>query len=72
MKIQEFFKKNKAGAIIGGSYFLVAYYLMGANMSITGELLGFAGSAIGPFAFWIDFAVAALVGALLQKFIDGN
>ena len=58
--------------VIGGSYFLVAYYLMGAKMSITGEVLGFANSPIGPFAFLIDLAVAVLIGALLQSFIDRN
>ena len=72
MKIQDFFKKNMAGAVIGGTYFLFAYYIMGAKMSITGEVLGFANSPIGPFAFLIDLAVAVLIGALLQSFIDRN
>lgn len=70
MGIIDFFKKNKVGAIIAGSYFLVAYYLLDAKKSITGDALGLSATGFGQFAFWIDFAVAVIVGAYLQSFLD--
>ena len=68
MKIQDFFKKNMAGAVIGGLYFLFAYYVMDAKKSVTGDLLGL-GTWVGQAAFFVDLIVAVLVGAVLQQFI---
>ena len=68
MKLMEFVIKNRAGTIISGLYFLAAYKLLGARISVTRDLLKL--TSVAAYTFWIDFAVAVLVGALLQMMIE--
>lgn len=69
-KLMEFVQKNKAGAIIGGTYFLFSYYVLGAKTSVTTDKLGLGGTFLGSYGFLIDLIVAVLVATLIQSMVE--